>query len=78
MTSRDLLVQQISELSDADAAVVLVLVHRLRARAQPPVSAPGPAPHVDPSRPNTAPLAGSVRFLGDVESPLDERWDADT
>ena len=77
VTSRDLLIQQIPSLSEADAAVLLALVQRLRARAEPPAASSSPAAPGREARPNNAPLAGSIRFMGDVESPIDEPWDAD-
>lgn len=78
MTSRALLIEQIADLSEIDATVLLALVRRLRDRAQPAGVTSQPAPQDGASRPNTAPLAGSIHFMGDVESPIDERWDAES
>lgn len=77
MTTHDLLIQQIPNLSDADAAVLLALVQRLRARERPSVASRESDQQADAMRANTAPLADSIRFMGDIESPIDERWDAE-
>ena len=78
MTSRALLIEQIADLSETDVAVLLALVRRLHERAPPAGATMGPAPQGEATRPNTAPLAGSIRFVGDIESPIDERWDAES
>jgi hypothetical protein len=74
VTVRDLLLQQIPTLSEADAAVLLALVQRLRAHRE---AAPA-TEATEATRPNMAPMAGSIRFLGDVESPIGEAWEADS
>jgi hypothetical protein len=77
VTVRDLFLQQIPTLSEADAAVLLALVQRLRAHPEAREAAPA-TEGAEATRPNMAPMAGSIRFLGDVESPIGEAWEADS
>ena len=77
MTSREVLLHEIESLSEEDAEILVALARRLRAKPLPmqggQLEQLGAA-----ARPNTAPLAGSVRMLGDIVAPISEPWEADT
>lgn len=72
MTVREILLERIRELPEEDIAALLGVAERLRGRAasSPATSQKPPAPSTP--RPNTAPLAGSILFMGDIESPVIE------
>jgi hypothetical protein len=73
MSLRAQLIREIAELAEDDVRALLALVGRLRARQEPasPVAPPAPGgTMLHPER--FGALPGSVRFLGDVESPVAE------
>ena len=84
MTDRQLLLQHLANLSDEDVHALLPIVERLRAHRIVPANAHG----AKPQAPSTSarrhperfgPLAGSVRFMGDIESPVEavNAWTGD-
>jgi hypothetical protein len=85
VTARQILLQQIADLSEDDAHALLPIVQRLRAKRVAPgspqadaeVSSEALAQRRHPER--FGPLAGSVRFLGDVEAPVEneDAWTCD-
>lgn len=77
MTSRELLMREIENLSDEDAEILVALARRLRAKPL-PMKGAQPQQVAATPRPNTAPLAGSVIMLGDMVAPVGDAWEADT
>jgi hypothetical protein len=85
VTIRQTLVQQLADLSDEDVHALLPIVERLRAKHIAPANAPTTkdAPpftssqRLHPER--FGPLAGSVRIVGDLESPVHnaDAWTCD-
>lgn len=85
MTARQILVQQLADLSDEDVQALLPIVERLRAkhiataaaRTMTEITSLGPSSRRHPER--FGPLVGSVRFIGDVEAPVEnaEKWTFD-
>ena len=74
MTPRERLAQRLPLLSDEDIAALLAVAERLVAShgTTNVLAAPAVA-----DRKNTAPMAGSVRILGDIVPPIGEAWDAE-
>ena len=85
MTARQILLQQIADLSEDDAHALLPIVERLRAKRVAPGSpqaATGASSEAPPHRRHPerfGPLVGSLRRMGDVEHPVenDEAWTCD-
>ena len=77
MTPREVLMHEIESLSDEDAEILVALARRLRAKPL-PMSGGMPEQNAPAIRSNTAPLAGSVRILGDIVAPIGEPWEAET
>ena len=85
MTSRQLLLQQIAALSEDDVNALLPIVQRLRAKRVAPVTpqaateTPSELPTHRHHPERFGPLAGSVRFIGDVQHPVEngEAWTCD-
>ncbi len=77
MTSRELLLQELDNLSEKDTAILVALARQLRAKAL-PMSQGTTEPEAPSGRPNTAPLAGSIVMMGDIVAPIDEPWEAET
>lgn len=85
MSARQILLQQIADLSEDDAHALLPIVERLRAKRVAPGSpqvATGASSEVPPHRRHPerfGPLAGSVRRIGDVEHPVEneDAWTCD-
>lgn len=85
MTARQILLQQIADLSEDDAHALLPIVERLRAkrvapgspRAATEASSEAPTPRRHPER--FGPLAGSVRLISDLEHPVEneDAWTCD-
>lgn len=77
MTSREVLLQEFENLSEQDTEILVALARRLRAKPL-PMSGGMPEQDAPAVRPNTAPLAGSVRILGDIVAPVGEPWEVET
>jgi hypothetical protein len=85
VTARQILLQQIADLSEDDAHALLPIVQRLRAKRVAPgspqaataASSEAPPHRRHPER--FGPLAGSVRRMGDVEHPVEneDAWTCD-
>lgn len=85
MTARQLLVQQLADLSDEDVQALLPIVERLRAKRIAAASTPStkdvaplaPSPRRHPER--FGPLIGSVRLAGDIDAPVEgaDQWTFD-
>jgi hypothetical protein len=85
VTARQILLQQIADLSEDDAHALLPIIQRLRAKRVAPgspqaameASSEAPALRRHPER--FGPLAGSVRLRGDVEHPVEneDAWTCD-
>ncbi|XXY44794.1 hypothetical protein WME91_32805 [Sorangium sp. So ce269] len=85
MTARQLLVEQLADLSDEDVHALLPIVERLRAKHIAPANAPttegatslAPSLRRHPER--FGRLAGSARFVDEVESPVAsaDEWTCD-
>jgi hypothetical protein len=85
VTARQILLQQIADLSEDDAHALLPIVQRLRAKRVAPgspqaateASSEAPTHRRHPER--FGPLAGSVRLMGDVEHPVEDEdaWTCD-
>jgi len=77
MTSREVLLHEIENLSEEDAEILVALARRLRAKAL-PMQDVRPEPSAAADRPNTAPMAGTITVLGDLVAPVGEAWEVDT
>ncbi|WP_437780795.1 hypothetical protein [Sorangium sp. So ce1097] len=85
MTARQLLVQQLADLSDEDVHALLPIVERLRAKHIALASAPATQDTPPPTPPQRrhperfGRLAGSARFVDDLESPVEnaDAWTCD-
>jgi hypothetical protein len=85
VTARQILLQQIADLSEDDAHALLPIVERLRAKRVAPgspqaateASSEAPTPRRHPER--FGPLAGSVRLISDLEHPVEneDAWTCD-
>jgi hypothetical protein len=75
MSMRDMLLKELDGLSEQDTALLVAFARRLRAKPLGPGEA---AERVMSTRRNTAPLAGTADFLGDIVEPTGEEWEADT
>lgn len=85
MTARQLLIQHFADLSEDEASALLPIVQHLRAKRLGPASAQvaeTASPEIPPRRHHPerfGRLAGSVRRMGDVESPVadEAEWTSD-
>ena len=75
MSMLDVLLKELDGLSEQDTEILVALARRLRAKSLGASAMPVP---ITSARPNTAPLAGTADFLGDLVEPTGEAWEADS